>query len=167
MSVFRCFPWHISDHANRNASLTGKETSPAAAMRLTASGSSRSFSQATLNRANGLCCPAKPYRRPAGRAVDPEGAVWGTGTMRPFVDASLGPPAALFIGVVLVVAWLPEAARPGSNRRWRSKDSDVARDYLRCFGNSALNPDFLVRKRAIASGDVLAASYEISAVPLG
>jgi hypothetical protein len=36
----------------------------AAAMRLTASGSSRSFSQAKLNRANGLEWPSKAYRRP-------------------------------------------------------------------------------------------------------
>jgi len=36
----------------------------AAAIRLTASGSSRSFSQAKLKRANGLGWPSNAYRRP-------------------------------------------------------------------------------------------------------
>jgi hypothetical protein len=54
-------PQKKNEPANLNADRIGHR---AAAMRLTASGSSRSFSQAKLNRANGLDWPSNAYRRP-------------------------------------------------------------------------------------------------------
>jgi hypothetical protein len=55
------------------------------------------------------------------RAVDPDAAVSDTGTMRQFLEDSLGPKR---FNLGVFGAFASTAARPGSSQRWRSERSN-------------------------------------------